>query len=137
MILSTGQKSPVILILFRRIFNLNIGMDATGTTSFVTESNPVPSGGVCVVTPRTGSINTTFEVNCRDWVDSDNKDQPFIYLILAEGNILNRGIQRSMDIKFPVGHKESDWKVSVEVRVEDSLGAFTVGFKGYGFYFIL
>ena len=105
-------------------------MDATGTTSFVTESNPVPSGGVCVVTPGAGYINTTFQVSCMDWVDSDNTDQPFIYLILAEGNILNRGIQRSMGIKFPVGVKERDWKVSVEIRVEDSLGAFTVGFSG-------
>ena len=112
-------------------------MDATGTTSFVTESNPVPSGGVCAVAPRTGYLNTTFKVNCRDWVDSDNTDQPFIYLILAEGNILNRGIQRSMDIQFPVGDKERDWNLSVEVRVEDSLGAFAVGFKGYNFIFLL
>ena len=114
-------------------------MDATGTTSFITESNPVPSGGVCTVTPRTGYLNTTFKVNCRDWVDSDNTDQPFIYLILAEGNILNRGIQRSMDIQFPVGDKEREWNLSVEVHVEDSLGAFTVGFKGYSFifYFII
>ena len=114
-------------------------MDATGTTSFVTESNPVPSSGVCMVTPRSGYINTTFQVNCMDWVDSDNADQPFIYLVLAEGNILNRGIQRSMDIQFPVGDKERGWNLSVEVRVEDSLGAFTVGFKGYNFifYFII
>ena len=110
-------------------------MDATGTTSFVTESNQVPSDGVCMVTPRTGYLNTTFKVNCRDWVDSDNTDQPFIYLVLVEGNILNRGIQGSMDIQFPVGDEERDWKVNVEVRVEDSLGAFTVGFKGYDFIF--
>ena len=98
--------------------------------------NRPPRNGSCLISPSSGyALQTKFGFSCQNWKDEDNKNSPFIYWVTLrneEGkrNILLRGIQSSGSVDLPPGKNVDDWKVMVQVLVEDSLGALAIGFDG-------
>lgn len=114
------------------------GMASEGSTKFTLGENTSPSNGTCDIHPISGeALVTEFKMNCSGWVDIDNTQQPFIYWLVAFSEdsekkrvqtVLFRGILRELVTKLPVGDKNNNNSLQVQIWIQDSLGAYTVGY---------
>lgn len=112
-------------------------MAAEGSTKFVLRENTSPTNGTCSIIPITGeALVTDFKMKCSGWIDSDNKQQPFVYSLvtLSEDSdkkeittVLSRGIQSELVTKLPLGDSKKNHSLKIQIWVHDSLGAYTIG----------
>ena len=99
-----------------------------GLSEYEVIINTPPVGGICNVSPRSGtSLKTEFRIICSGWVDAEVPLQyEFIYFATEEfPSVVYVGQRGRLVTHLPAGEAIKNFTVDFRVRVHDVMGAFT------------
>lgn len=101
--------------------------ESTGIASLTLQPNQIPGNGTCTILPAQGiALETEFRLQCLNWEDADNQGNPLMYWVFAGPSkmIISRSNLDDALLLLPPGEESNDWKLPIEVWVQDSLGAY-------------
>ncbi len=106
-----------------------------GESTLSLSPNQAPTNGTCDLSPETGeTLKTYFSYSCQGWKDDHNVQNPLIYRLVVinadqSSDILYRGIQSKRSFQLPIGEKNNNRELQIQILVEDTLGAVAIGLR--------
>lgn len=104
------------------------GLPGYTTYKFVVYKNSPPKDGNCSVVPNEGfAMDTSFVVNCFDWIDQDPPlSYAFSYTLGEETTLLYTGDLNQRSFKLPIAEGADNSTINITSELTDSLGMSAV-----------
>jgi len=98
------------------------------SNKFDLKINDQPHGGSCTIHPLNGTVDTTFTINCSNWIDDDGiKDYSFYGLYTKDPTkavILNSTIDSNCEVHLPAS-TDAETYVHIRVHIRDRFNSIT------------